>query len=221
MPMTRWDQSRYEQERETFIQRRVNLAPLWSQFTLVFAATWGAAWLCSWLLLREVAPAHAWARSLPGRYAVAFLFAYACFFLAVRIWIETARQEPERQGEPMSDVLDTAWYAGDVGEGCLPALAVMLLGFIVGGLFLAVGGAPMLLEAAFEAAFAGVVVSRPLRGTRVLGDWKAHLLASTWKQAAFSLAVLLAVATVLQSHAPQATTFAQAVRAISHHNATF
>ncbi len=89
--MERWDQKRYEEEKQNFVRRRVNLAPLWSQFTLVFGLSWGAAWFCSWYLWRFAAQNHAWAYNLPLRYAVAFTFAYACFFIAVRFWIEGAR----------------------------------------------------------------------------------------------------------------------------------
>jgi hypothetical protein len=138
--MHNWDRNRYDEEQRRFIQRRIHLAPLWGQFTLVFGASWGAAWSCSWFLLRFVADAHPWARSLPIRYAIAFLFAYACFLLAIRIWIETVNF--------------------------------------------------------------------------VLGDWKMRLLQSTWKQALAGILTLVAVASWLQQQAPQASTFAGAVRAI-------
>jgi hypothetical protein len=211
--MTNWNHSQYEQEKESFIRRRVKFAPLWGQFALLFAATWGAAWFCSWFLWRFFAPAHVWAQSLALRYAIAFLFAYACFFLAVRLWIEVAKKEPERQLDSAS--FDLVPYPAD-GEGCLLALALLAAGFVVVGLFMAAGGAPLLLEAAFEAAFAGVIVRRPIAGDLVLGGWKARLFANTWKQALAGLAALLAIAYVLHARAPQATTLAEAVRAILH-----
>ena len=93
-------------------------------------------------------------------------------------------------------------------------IAVLILGFIVGGLFFAAGGAPMLLEAAFEAAFAGVVVRR-LSGEFKLGDWKKRLFANTWKPALLSIIVLVAVAAWLQHQAPQASTFSEAVRTMT------
>jgi hypothetical protein len=89
----------------------------------------------------------------------------------------------------------------------------LVIGFIVGGLFFAVGGAPLLLEAVFEAAFAGVVVRR-MSGNLVLGDWKMRLLKNTWLPAIGALLVLLVIAASLHKAAPQATTFAQAVTAI-------
>jgi hypothetical protein len=209
--MNNWSEERYEREKRTFIGARTARAPLWSQFTLIFMATWGAAWLCSWLLLRVAAPAHDWARALPARYAVAFLFAYGCFFLAVRVWIEIARQQPEHQLG--ASQFDNTLYPDD-SEGCLIITVLIVAGFVAGGLFLAIGGAPMLLEAAFEAAFAGVVVARPLKGDLVIGDWKRRLLANTWKSALGAFLALIALAAFLQSKAPQATTFAQAVSAL-------
>lgn len=212
--MDNWDRKRYEQEKHNFIQRRLHQAPLWGQFTLVFGAAWGAAWFCSWSLLHFVADAHPWVESLPTRYAIAFLFAYACFFLAVRIWIEIVKEEPEHQVEQL-DVGSQNVAAVD-GEGCFVVIAVLLVGFIVSGLFLSIGGAPMLLEAAFEAAFAGVVVRGPLSGDFVLGSWKMRLLQSTWRQALTGIVVLVAVAAWLQHQVPQAKTLADALRVITH-----
>ncbi len=210
--MTGWDQRRYEQEKQSFVAKRVNLAPLWSQFTLIFAATWGSAWFCSWFLWHFFSPTHDWARSLPLRYAIAFLFAYACFFLAARVWIEEAKREPGQQLE--SPDLGNAMYPAD-GDGCLLVIVLLVIGFIVGGFFVVGGGAPLLLEAAFEAAFAGVVVRRPILGDLVLGGWKLKLLENTWRRALLGFLALLAVAAALQTKAPQATTFAEAVRTVA------
>ncbi|MBI3481322.1 MAG: hypothetical protein HY016_13365 [Nitrosomonadales bacterium] len=90
---------------------------------------------------------------------------------------------------------------------------MMLIGFLVSGVFLAMGGAPMLLEAAFEAAFAGVMVRR-LSGDFELGGWKMRLLKNTWKQALACIVVLAAVAAWLQHLAPQTNTVSGAVHAI-------
>jgi FtsH-binding integral membrane protein len=213
--MERWDQKRYEQEKHSFIQRRIHQSPLWGQFTFLFGISWGAAWLCSWFLWRFFAKNHLWASILPIRYAIAFLFAYGCFFIAVRSWIETVKHEPHQQNSNAADFIDGATYTGDA-EGCFVLIALVVIGFTVGGLFLAAGGAPMLLEAAFEATFAGVVISRPLTGDLVLGNWKQRLLENTWKKALLSLLALIAMAAWLQNQAPQASTLAQAIREISH-----
>ena len=212
--MDNWDRKRYEQEKRSFIQRRIHQAPLWSQFTLIFGAAWGAAWLCSWFLLRFVANSHPWVKSLPLRYAIAFLFAYTSFFLAVRAWIEIAKCEPEHQSEQV-DWSGGGTWGGD-GEGCFIVVTVLLVGFVAGGIFLFVGGAPMLQEAAFEAAFAGIIVRRPLSGDIVLGGWKMHLLKNTWKQALLGIVLLVALAAWVQAQVPQAITLADALRSISH-----
>lgn len=207
-----WNRNRYEEEKRRFIQRRIHLAPLWGQFTVVFGISWAAAWFCSWFLLRYFGEVQPWARDLPSRYAIAFLFAYACFFLAIRLWIEMVKHEPpeqqteQLQANPSVGVID--------GEGCLIVFVVLAVSFIVGGLILGFGGAPMLLEVAFEAAFAGVVVRRPLSGDLVLGDWKICLLKKTWKQALLGIVLLVGLAAWLQSQAPQARTFAQAIKQI-------
>jgi len=208
--MDNWDSKRYAQEKRGFIERRIQQAPLWSQFTIIFAVSWGAAWFCSWFLLRFFADTHAWASRLPARYAIAFLFAYVCFFLAVRVWIDFVKNEPQNQNG-LFELSDLGQVGGGDAEGCLYALAALLVGFIVGGIFFAAGGAPLLLEAAFEAAFAGVVVRR-WQGSYILGDWKKRLLENTWKQALVGIVVLVAVAAWLQHQAPQAQTLAEAVR---------
>lgn len=211
--MNIWNRKRYEEEKRRFIQRRVHLAPLWGQFALVFGMSWSAAWFCSWFLLHYFSEAHPWVRDLPTRYAIAFLFAYACFFLAVRLWIEMVKHEPEQQPEQFSAAPDVGVVDG---EGCLIVFVVLVVSFIVGGMFLAVGGAPLLLEAAFEAAFAGVVVRRPLLGDLVLGNWKMCLLKNTWKQALVGILLLVALVAWLQDQAPYANTFAAAIRMIAN-----
>jgi FtsH-binding integral membrane protein len=212
--MENWNQKRYVQEKHSFIQQRINLAPLWAQFTLMFAVSWGTAWFCSWFLWHFFAATHSWARSLPILYAISFLFAYGCFFLAVRIWIEVVKQEPHHQNG-LSD-FSSSTFPGDT-EGCFTVIALLAIGFMVSGLFLAIVGTPMLLEAAFEAAFAGIVVSRPIIGNLVLGNWTLRLLKNTWKKALICILVLVAVAAGLQHQVPQASTFAEAVRTILHH----
>ena len=213
--MDNWDRKRYEQEKRSFIERRIHQAPLWSQFTLIFGVSWGAAWFCSWFLWRFFADSHLWASSLPIRYAIAFLFSYGCFFLAVRVWIDHVKRDPQHQNG-LGDLGNLGNFGGGGdAEGCFIVLAMLAVGFVVGGLFFAAGGAPMLLEAAFEAAFAGVIVRR-LSGDFVLGGWKMRLLKNTWKQALICILVLVAVAAWLQRHAPQTSTFSEVIRTMTH-----
>ncbi len=76
LKMKIWDSKRYEDEKARFIQQRINLAPLWGQFTLVFAVSWGAAWFASWAIWYFLGDVHSWVSSLPIRYAISFVFAY-------------------------------------------------------------------------------------------------------------------------------------------------
>jgi hypothetical protein len=97
------------------------------------------------------------------------------------------------------------------GEGCLVALVALAVGGLLAVVFMLIGGPELLLEVAFEVAFAGTVVRR-LRHFQVVGNWKERLFRST---APFALAVMLglvAIAAGLQHRVPSATTFAQACR---------
>jgi hypothetical protein len=88
-----------------------------------------------------------------------------------------------------------------LGEGCFFVLAAMLLAFVVAGLFALTGGLPLLLEAAFEVVFAGVMVRRPSR-IEVLGNWAGRLFRTTWIHAGVTLLVLVAIAAGVHQGAP-------------------
>ena len=99
------------------------------------------------------------------------------------------------------------------GEGRVVVLGILVLGLAAGAVFAMVGGLPLLLEVAFEVAFAGVVVRRIARREPV-GDWLGTLIRNTWLPALATWIVLVTVAAALQAKAPQATTFRQAVQAL-------
>lgn len=122
--MNIWNRKRYEEEKRRFIQRRIHLAPLWGQFTVVFGISWAAAWFCSWFMLHYFAESHPWVKDLPSRYAIVFLFAYACFFLAVRLWIEMVRHEPPEQQTEQLQTQPPDVAVVD-GEGCLVVFVVL------------------------------------------------------------------------------------------------
>jgi hypothetical protein len=102
---------------------------------------------------------------------------------------------------------------GDLGEGCFFVLAAMLIAFVVAGLFALTGGLPLLLEAAFEVVFAGMMVRR-LSHIEVVGNWAGKLFRSTWMHAAVTLLVLVAIAAGVQHRAPEAKTFSEAVKSL-------
>jgi FtsH-binding integral membrane protein len=197
-----WDRGRYEREKRNFIETRRNLRPVYLHVSLIFAATWLAGWGFSWLLLAIGMT------NMPARYAICFFLSYLVFIACVRLWADVIR--PER---------GNGWDAGsgDVGgvdgEGCLVLLVVLVLGLVAGAVFAMTGGLSLLLEVAFEVAFAGVVVRRISR-KQAVGDWLGALIRNTWLQALAALVVLVSVAAALQAKAPEATTFGAAVKAV-------
>jgi hypothetical protein len=157
-----WDRKRYEQEKRRFIETRLLFRAIYFHTALMFLVTWLAGWFCSYMLLRSGMG------SMPLRYALSFAFSYLVFMLCVRVWADSLRAaHPESRGGEWLDVADVASAGG--GEGCLIAIAAMVLGLVVAALFAAMGGLPLLLEAAFEVVFAGVIVRR-ISGRRRVGD---------------------------------------------------
>jgi FtsH-binding integral membrane protein len=201
-----WDRPRYEQEKQKFIESRLALRAIWFHTALIFVVTWLAGWFCSYLLLRTGMA------SMPLRYALSFGFSYLVFMLCVRVWADSLRvARTDSVGGDLLDVADVA-SIGD-GEGCLIAVVALVAGMAIAALFAASGGLPLLLEAAFEVVFAGVIVRR-ISGRRRVGDWAETLLRNTWRHAAVALIVLVSLAAWLQARAPDTRTFAQAVHVL-------
>jgi FtsH-binding integral membrane protein len=201
-----WDRARYEQEKQKFIESRLALRAIWFHTALIFVVTWLAGWFCSYLLLRTGMA------SMPLRYALSFGFSYLVFMLCVRVWADSLRvARTDSVGGDLLDVADVA-SIGD-GEGCLIAVVALVAGMAIAALFAASGGLPLLLEAAFEVVFAGVIVRR-ISGRRRVGDWAETLLRNTWRHAAVALIVLVSLAAWLQARAPDTRTFAQAVHVL-------
>ena len=197
-----WDRGRYEREKRNFIETRRNLRPVLLHVSLIFTATWLAGWGFSVLLLMFGMT------NMPARYAISFFLSYLVFIACVRVWADLIRAE--HGGGWDGGGLD----AGGVdGEGCLVVLVVLALGLVASGLFAVIGGLPLLLEVAFEVAFAGVIVRRVSRKLTV-GDWLGALIRNTWLHALAALIVLVTVAAVLQAKAPEAKTFAAAVKSL-------
>lgn len=198
-----WTRAEYEREKRNFIETRLRFRSVYWHSCIIFTLTWLAGWFCSAMLLKLGATAMAL------RYAVSFVLAYAVFLGAVRVWADFMKEERS----------DASWDAGWFNmpgepEGCFFALAAMLAAFVVAGLFALAGGLPLLLEAAFEVVFAGVMVRR-LSRIEVVGNWVGTLFRNTWRHAGWMLVLLVALASWLQARAPEARTFAQAVKAIS------
>jgi hypothetical protein len=198
-----WDGARYEREKRNFIQSRLQLRSVYLHTSLIFAATWLAGWLFSFVLL-VIGMAN-----MPLRYAISFCLSYAVFVGCVRVWADYMRGEKGGSGD-WDGSFDVP--SGDA-EGCAILFAALLLGMLAAGAFAMAGGLPLLLEAAFEVVFAGVVVRRISRKHRI-GQWASTLVRHTWMPALLALVLLVAIAAWLQSQAPGARTFGQAVRAL-------
>ncbi len=194
----RWDRREYLRRRREFIAERGHDQPMLRATTLIFSVTWLFGWACSALLM------HAGMRSMPLRYGLAFLASYGVFFLCVRGWCHSVRNDRRPSGS--GDWFDI----GGTDEGCLVVLLIALAAFVIGGVFLATGGFAALLEAAFEVAFAGTIV-RGLSRTEIVGRWARTLFANTWRHALVALLVLLGIASALQHAAPGAQTLSDAI----------
>lgn len=195
-----WDAAEYQRRKRDFVESRLLRRFVYLHAALIFTVTWLAGWLASWVLLR------AGLVHMPGRYALAFLFSYLVFVAVVRVWADFMRQERGSGEVPIDMPLVDA-------EGCGIVLVVALAALVIAALFAASGGLPLLLEAAFEVVFAGVVVRRARR-RQVLGEWARVLVRNTWIHALVVLLLLVAVAGWLQHRVPEAQTFAQAVRVL-------
>ncbi|HEY8709807.1 MAG TPA: hypothetical protein VIM34_17640 [Burkholderiaceae bacterium] len=198
-----WDAARHEREKRNFIETRRNLRPVYFHVALIFAATWLAGWGCSWMLLRLGLG------SMAVRYAISFFLSYLVFIAAVRVWADVIRAERASGGWDGTG-LDLPLVDA---EGCLVVSAALALGLLAAGIFALVGGLPLLLEVAFEVAFAGVIVRR-LSHKLTIGDWLGALVRKTWLHALVTLCVLVTVAAALQAKAPEARTFACAVQSL-------
>jgi hypothetical protein len=201
--MSFWDKRKEHNERHLFVSRRLDLAPPVTAVALIFSGTWLCAWLASAALLALGM------RNMPLRYVLAFVIAYACFFGFVRIWCDFAKREPEKK---FSDNYFDLPSGGD-GEGCLIVLALIAVALVLSGLFWAIGGYGLLLEVAFEIAFAGTVV-RGIGKQSMLGNWPKALLQRTWWIALIVMIVVAFFAVVVQNNAPGALTAAQAFKSI-------
>lgn len=201
----RWDWRRERKEREQFVSERLQHRPPVLAVALIFVAVWLSGWACSALLL--------WTgmHSIPLRYGISTLLSYGVFVLTVGWWCKHAADPVQPKSER------SRWYewldlpsGGD--EGCLIVLGVLLLALLVSGLVWMLGGYAVLLEIAFEVAFAGTLVRR-LGRDHTLGDWSGALIQRTWLVALLMACIVVGMGAKLQHDHPEAHTIAQAIRA--------
>lgn len=188
--------------KRNFIETRLRFRSVGLHAALIFGATWAAGWVASAVLLRTGVS------NMPLRYAISFALSYPVFFLCVRVWADFMRRE--RSGS--WDLGSSIDFPVD-GEGCLIFLIALMLGFVLATFFVWTGGAALLLEVAFEVVFSGTLVQR-LGRTEIVGKWARALWWKTLPHALCVLIVLSGIAYWLQTKAPTAMTFAQAVKVV-------
>jgi hypothetical protein len=200
-----WDWRRERNEREQFVSERLQHRPPVLAVALIFMAVWLSGWACSALLLR------AGLVSIPLRYGISTLLSYGVFVLTVGWWcrLAVAPVKPPTERSRWYHWLDIP-SSGD--EGCLIVLGALLVALLVSGIVWLLGGYAVLLEVAFEVAFAGTLVRR-LGHDHTLGNWSSTLLRRTWPLALLMTSIVVGIGAKLQHDHPEASTIAQAIRA--------
>ena len=187
-----------ERERRGFIEARKNRVSMWG-VSLVFALTLFVTWLSSWLLLKMGL------QSMPLRYALNILAGYGAFFCAIRVWADYQKRHPsERQANSDSAAFD---FPAVDADGCLFFIALIAAAFLMGALFAWVGTS-LLLEVAFEVAFAGALVRRMGR-TQEIGNWHVVVFQKTRWWVALLIIVVCAGSQYCQSKYPDTVNIVQ------------
>ncbi len=163
-----WKDVDLEHERRDFIDARKNHVSMWGAsiaFVLIFIVTW----MSSWLLLKMGL------QSMPLRYAINILVGYGAFFAVIRVWADYQKKHPVVRNK------NSDWGSFDLpgadAEGCLIFVALIAAGFVIAGLFMWIGTG-LLLEVAFEVAFAGALVQR-MGQIHEVGNWQVVLFQKT------------------------------------------
>lgn len=196
--MTPWKDVDLERERRSFIDVRKKHVSMWG-VSLVFAFVLILTWFCSWVLLKMGL------QSIPWRYAINILAGYGAFFCAIRVWADFQRKHPtERQSNSDSGAFD---FPAVDADGCLIVLVLIGAAFLIAVLFSWVGTG-LLLEVAFEVAFAGALVRR-MGQIQEVGNWHVVLFQKTCWLVALLMVVVCAAAYHCQSKYPNAVNVAQ------------
>jgi hypothetical protein len=202
-----WDWRTERNARHRFVEERLqHRKPFWA-VTFIFCAVWLTGWACSAVLKAQGMD------SMPLRYAISWVVSYLMFFWLVRIWCDyAAKPVSVDAGKKASD----GGLPGDIpivdGEGCLIVVAILVVFMALSGIFWIVGGYALLLEVAFEVAFAGTLVSG-LRATHRVGGWARTLFRRTLLPALLVGAMLVCFADKMQRDHPGAKTMTQAFKA--------
>ncbi len=196
--MKLWKDVDLERERRGFIEARKNHVSMWG-VSLVFVLIFLLTWLSSWILLKIGL------KSMPWRYALNILVGYAAFFGGIRIWADFQKRHPsDRNKNSKFGGFDLPMvYA----EGCLIFVVLIPVALLIAVLFSWVGTS-LLLEVAFEIAFAGALVRR-MGEIQEVGNWHVVLFQKTRWWVALLILVVCAGAYYCQSKYPTTVNIAQ------------
>jgi hypothetical protein len=169
----------------------------------VLALVASAAWYCSYLMLTK------WhITSMPIRYLISGFVAYLPFILLIRIWaiwIQGESQYYSLNREFTEEMALETFPHSLVESAVIYAMTLAIV--LVMALF---GGVAVLLEVAFEVAFAGVIVEHAAR-IKVVGSWFSLLLQKTMWRAALMTTLWALLGAYLQYKVPSAATLSQAL----------
>ncbi len=208
MDMESWNRSKWVTERNRFIAARKDHVS-WSGLFMIFFVTGGIT------LLTSVVLRHATSITMPWRYVLALAAGYGAFFFAIRVWADFQRHSP--QYRPKGDdhgILD-AIQASGAGELGFAYILLLPFALILGGI-MSWFGAAMLLEVAFEVAFAGMMVRGAWAAETRVGNWAGVLLRKTGGVALVLMMLVFTAAHYVQSRNPQVQTAADTFKLLFH-----
>lgn len=191
--------------------------------SLLLLVSAGAGFACSRLLLN-----HGW-DSVLGRYPLAVLVGYVAFLLCLRIWLQWVRwQYSEAElaqfelepGSPASgnkrerdNILDWFDVPGDAdGFGCLLIALLLLVAAVLGGAWLLISDAGLLLtDIAVQFLFTGWLTRR----LKYLSNahWFQSVLSATFWPLLWTFLAALLLAVVISMVCPEASTLREALAA--------
>jgi hypothetical protein len=201
MPVRIWTRDKYRSIKASFIDRYADLS--YFSLALVLGLVAGAAWACSHFMLSK------WQMtSMPVRYLVSGSVAYLVFVVLIRIWADWIQEESQYYSVRRNVTEGAAWEAVPEAMGSwIVVSGLMLVLVLVMALF---GGVAVLLEVAFEVAFAGVIVEHAAR-INVVGSWFRLLLRKTMWRAVLMTVLWALLGAYLQYKVPSAVTLSQAL----------
>lgn len=194
----------FDPNRNQFVREREHRTSLIG-LSLVFTATLLSMWLISAVLLKLGL------HNMPVRYVLSCALAYLGFFGWMRIWASYQLRHPAERESWHGDVPADLPFAD---EGCFIVLAIGFVGLLASWMVWLFGGIPLLLEVAFEVAFAASMVRRVRHRTYDAPGWWRVLWRHTWLAALIVTLLSAGAGYFLQSKAPGNITMSGALKNI-------